>query len=160
MWTLPLLIVVGTVILSVPCGYYLGWIVDGRYRAPGWLKWIESRFDTGPQNWKQYTVSLLVFNTLLFAFGYLVLSLQPYLPFAPAGKGMLAPTTIFNSASSFFTNTDLQENSGEQHLSYSSQIFFVVANMFLSACAGTRTWATSTSICGGSSRMSSFPPAC
>jgi potassium-transporting ATPase potassium-binding subunit len=136
MWTLPLLIVVGTVILSVPCGSYLGWIVDGRYRAPGWLKWIESRFDTGPQNWKQYTVSLLVFNTLLFAFGYLVLSLQPYLPFAPAGKGMLAPTTIFNSASSFFTNTDLQDYSGEQHLSYSSQIFFVVANMFLSAGVG------------------------
>jgi len=136
MWTLPLLIIVTTVILSVPCGYYLGWIVDGRYRAPGWLKWIESRFDTGPQNWKQYTVSLLVFNTLLFAFGYLVLSLQPYLPFAPAGKGMLAPTTIFNSASSFFTNTDLQDYSGEQHLSYSSQIFFVVANMFLSAGVG------------------------
>ncbi|HUE16590.1 MAG TPA: potassium-transporting ATPase subunit KdpA, partial [Planctomycetaceae bacterium] len=127
MWTLPLLIVVTSVILSVPCGIYLAWIVDGRYHAPRWLRWIESRLDTGPQNWKQYAVSLLVFNTVLFAFGFLVLALQPILPFAPAGKGMLAPTTIFNSASSFFTNTDLQDYSGEQHLSYFSQIFFVVA---------------------------------
>jgi K+-transporting ATPase ATPase A chain len=136
MWTLPLLIVLTSVVLSVPCGSYLAWIVDGRYDAPRWLRWIESRLDTGPQNWKQYAVSLLVFNTVLFAFGFLVLALQPFLPFAPAGKGMLAPTTIFNSASSFFTNTDLQDYSGEQHLSYFSQIFFVVANMFLSAGVG------------------------
>ncbi len=136
MWTLPLLIVVTSVVLSVPCGLYLAWIVDGRYRAPRWLRWIESRLDTGPQNWKQYAVSLLVFNTVLFAFSFLILALQPLLPFAPAGKGMLAPTTIFNSAISFFTNTDLQDYAGEQHLSYFSQIFFVVANMFLSASVG------------------------
>lgn len=136
MWTLPLLIVVTSVVLSIPCGFYLAWIVDGRYSAPRWLRWIESRVDTGPQNWKQYTVALLVFNTVLFAFGFVVLALQPFLPFAPAGKGMLAPTTIFNSAISFFTNTDLQDYAGEQHLSYFSQIFFVVINMFLSASVG------------------------
>jgi K+-transporting ATPase ATPase A chain len=136
MWTLPLLIVVTSVVLSVPCGFYLAWIVDGRYRAPRWLRWIESRVDTGPQNWKQYAVALLIFSTVLFAFGFVVLALQPFLPFAPAGKGMLAPTTIFNSAISFFTNTDLQDYAGEQHLSYVSQIFFVVINMFLSASVG------------------------
>jgi K+-transporting ATPase ATPase A chain len=136
MWTLPLLIVLTTVVLSVPCGFYLAWIVDGRYHAPRWLRWIETRLNTGTQNWKQYAVSLLIFNTVLFTFGFAVLALQPFLPFAPAGKGMLAPTTIFNSAVSFFTNTDLQDYSGEQHLSYFSQIFFVVANMFLSASVG------------------------
>jgi K+-transporting ATPase ATPase A chain len=136
MWTLPLLIVITSVVLSVPCGFYLAWIVDGRYRAPRWLRWIEARLATGTQNWKQYAASLLLFNTVLFVFGFIVLALQPYLPFAPSGKGMLAPTTIFNSAISFFTNTDLQDYSGEQHLSYFSQIFFVVANMFLSASVG------------------------
>ena len=35
---------------------------------------------------------------------------------------MLAPTTIFNTAVSFLTNTNLQHYSGEQHLSYFSQI--------------------------------------
>jgi K+-transporting ATPase ATPase A chain len=136
MWTLPLLIVITSVLLSIPCGIYLAWVIDGRYRAPRWLRWIETRLDTGTQNWKQYAASLLLFNTLLFVFGFIVLALQPFLPFAPAGKGMLAPTTIFNSAISFFTNTDLQDYAGEQHLSYFSQIFFVVANMFLSASVG------------------------
>jgi potassium-transporting ATPase potassium-binding subunit len=136
MWTLPALILVTSVVLSIPCGLYLAWIVDGRYRPYRWLRWIEGRLDTGPQNWKQYALSLLLFNTVLFVFGFAVLALQPFLPFAPPGKGMLAPTTIFNSVTSFFTNTDLQDYSGEQHLSYFSQIAFVVANMFLSASVG------------------------
>ena len=136
MWFLPFLIIATTVVLSIPCGFYLAWIMDGRYRAPRWLQWLEQRFDTGPQSWKQYTVSLLLFNMLLFIFGYVVLALQPVLPFAPAGKGMLAPTTIFNTAISFFTNTNLQHYAGEQHFSYSSQLLFVVANMFLSASVG------------------------
>ncbi len=76
------------------------------------------------------------FNALLFIFGFVVLALQPLLPFAPAGKGMLAPTTIFNTAISFFTNTNLQHYAGEQHLSYTSQLLFVVTNMFLSAGVG------------------------
>jgi K+-transporting ATPase ATPase A chain len=40
--------------------------------------------DSGPQSWKQYTVALLVFNTVLYAFGYLVLALQPRLPLNPS----------------------------------------------------------------------------
>jgi K+-transporting ATPase ATPase A chain len=136
MWFLPFLIIATTVLLSIPCGFYLAWIMNGHYRAPRWLHWLEQRLDTGPQGWKQYTVSLLLFNTLLFIFGYVVLALQPVLPFAPAGKGMLAPTTIFNTAISFFTNTNLQHYAGEQHLSYSTQLLFVVANMFLSASVG------------------------
>ena len=43
MWFLPLLIVATTVLLSVPCGFYLAWIMDGRYRARRWLQWIERR---------------------------------------------------------------------------------------------------------------------
>src|SRR6202451_1101117 len=136
MWTLPLLIVITSVVLSIPGGYYLAWIVDGRYRAPAWLQSIEGRLNTGVQGWKQYVASLLLFNTVLFGFAFVVLSLQPVLPYAPAGKGMLAPGTTFNSAVSFFTNTDLQDYSGEQHLSYFSQIFFAVAQMFFSAAIG------------------------
>ena len=80
MWLLPLLIVGTTVLLSVPVGRYLAKIMDGRYTAPAPLRWVEARLNTGPQNWKQYAVSLLLFNTLMFVFGYLVLALQPHLP--------------------------------------------------------------------------------
>ena len=72
MWTLPLLIVVPTVLLSIPVGLYLAWIMDGRYRAPRWLRWFEGRLDTGPQNWKQYTVALLLFNTVMFVVGFAI----------------------------------------------------------------------------------------
>jgi K+-transporting ATPase ATPase A chain len=136
LFVLPLLIVATTVLLSIPVGRYLAWINDGRYHAPGWLRWIEERLDTGPQNWRQYCVSLLLFNTLMFVFGFVVLSLQPMLPLNPDDKKMLAPTTIFNTVTSFLTNTNLQHYSGEQHLSYFSQIFFVVWNMFVSAGVG------------------------
>jgi K+-transporting ATPase ATPase A chain len=135
-WFLPLLIVGTTIVLSIPVGMYLAWIMDGRYRAPGLLRWLEQRLNTGRQNWKQYTLSLLLFNTLMFVFGFIVLSIQPMAPLNPDDKGMLAPTTIFNSVSSFLTNTNLQHYSGEVHLSYWSQVVFVVWNMFVSASVG------------------------
>ena len=43
MWFLPLLIVGTTVVLSIPVGFYLAWIIDGRYQAPLWLRAIEER---------------------------------------------------------------------------------------------------------------------
>jgi len=137
MWFLPALIVISTVILSVPVGLYLAWVMDGRCRVPRGLRWIEERLDTGPQSWKRYAVALLLFNTVMFVFGYVVLSLQPHLRPNPDGVDqMLAPTTIFNSVTSFLTNTNLQHYSGEQHFSYSSQLFFVLWNMFVSASVG------------------------
>src|SRR5919202_1832512 len=80
--------------------------------------------------------ALLTFNAAAFAVGFLVLALQPVLPLNPDGKGMLAPSTIFNTACSFLTNTNQQHYAGEVHLSYFSQLFFVVWNMFVSAAVG------------------------
>src|SRR5579871_4737161 len=107
-WLLPILLVLVTVALSVPVGLYLARVMDGRCRVPGLLRRVEALLDTGPQDWKQYAVALLLFNTLMFAFAYAVLAAQPLAPLNPDGKGMLAPTTIFNSAISFLTNTNLQ----------------------------------------------------
>jgi len=98
--------------------------------------WFEEKLDSGPQDWKEYTAALLIFCTALFAFGFLVLVLQPWMPMNPDGKWMLAPSTIFHSAISFMTNTNLQHYSGDQHLSNFSQIFFILTNMFLSAAVG------------------------
>jgi K+-transporting ATPase ATPase A chain len=135
-WMFPVLVVVAALLLSVPGGYYLARVMDGRYHVPRWLGWFETRLHTGPQNWKQYTVALLLFNTVMFLVGFAVLSLQPALPLNPDGMKMLAPTTVFNSVTSFLTNTNLQHYAGEQHLSYFSQLFFVEWNMFVSAAVG------------------------
>jgi K+-transporting ATPase ATPase A chain len=157
-WILPFAIVVTTLVLSVPVGYYLAWINDGRYRAPGWLRWLEDRFDTGPLSWKQYAVALLLFNSLMFVFGFAVLSAQPLLGggLNPEGKGMLAPTTIFNTVTSFLTNTNLQDYSGEVHLSYGSQLFFVVWNMFVSAGVGFCALAAVTRALRGDGHVGNF----
>jgi K+-transporting ATPase ATPase A chain len=136
MWFLPVSMLVTTTILAIPLSRYLAFIMDGKYHAPRMLRWFEKRVDSGPQNWKQYTASLLIFNTVLFVFGFLVLSLQPWLPLNPQGKGMLAPTTIFHTVVSFITNTDLQHYSGDVHFSNLSQLIFCISNFFLSASIG------------------------
>jgi K+-transporting ATPase ATPase A chain len=155
-WFLPLLIVGTTVALSIPVGFYLAWIMDGHYRTPRWLGWIEGCLNTGQQNWKQYALSLLLFNTLMFIFGFVVLATQPAAPLNPDGKGMLAPTTIFNTVSSFLTNTNLQHYSGEVHLSYWSQIVFIVWNMFVSAAVGFCSLAAVTRGLRGDEHMGNF----
>jgi potassium-transporting ATPase potassium-binding subunit len=136
MWTLPILLLAITILLSIPLSLYFAWIMEGRYKAPRLPAWFEARLNSGEQDWKQYTVAMLVFNAVLFAFGYLVLCLQPIAPLNPLGRGILAPSTIFNTVISFMTNTNLQHYAGEQHLSNFSQIFFILPNMFLSASVG------------------------
>jgi len=136
MWTLPLLLLVVTILISIPLSKYFAWIMDGRYRAPRVLAWFESRLNTGQQNWKQYVVAMLAFTAVLFTYGYIVLCLQPIAPLNPLGRGILGPSVIFNTVISFMTNTNLQHYSGDQHLSNFSQIFFILPNMFLSASIG------------------------
>jgi K+-transporting ATPase ATPase A chain len=136
MWFLPFSIIVFTIIVAFPLSSYMTRVMEGRLRAPGIFRWVEARLDTGEQDWKQYTVALLVFNTALFIYGYFVLSIQPWMPLNPQHKGLLSPTAIFNSAVSFMTNTNLQHYSGDQHLSNFSQIFFCIPNFFLSAAVG------------------------
>jgi K+-transporting ATPase ATPase A chain len=138
MFLLPFLIVGTTVLLSIPVGFYLAWIIDAQYTPPAWLRAIEARLDTGTQNWKQYAISLLWFNGVMFVIAFLFLALQPYLPLNPDhhDKADLAPSTIFNTAVSFLTNTNLQHYGGEQHLSYFSQLTAILWNMFVSAAVG------------------------
>ena len=112
-WLLPCAILATATLIAFPLSRYMAWIMDGQYRPLPVLGWVEERLDSGPQTWKQYTASLLIFNTVLFVFGFLVLAFQPWLPLNPDGNGMLAPSTIFHSVISFMTNTDLQHYAGD-----------------------------------------------
>src|SRR5271157_4905008 len=112
MWLLPVSIIVFTIVIAIPVSRYMAKIMDGKYKASRIFGWFEKHLDSGPQNWKQYTVALLVFNTVLFVYGYIVLSLQPWMTLNPRGLGMLAPSTIFNTVISFITNTNIQHYLG------------------------------------------------
>jgi potassium-transporting ATPase potassium-binding subunit len=134
MWTLPVLIVGILVALSVPLGLYMTRVLDRGGAANAVERWI----DTGPQNWKQFTVAMLLFNVAVWLVGFGVLATQPYHPafLNPDRKGMLAPSTIFNTAASFLSNTNLQHYSGEVHLSYGSQLFGIMWNQFVTPMIG------------------------
>ena len=135
-WFLPFLLLLTATVIAFPLGRYLAWIMDGKYRPLPVFRWFEKRLDSGPQDWKQYAGALLVFNIVLFVYGYVVLALQKWMPLNPDGKGTLFPSTIFQAVTSFMTNTDLQHWAGDVHLSNFSQIFFCISMLFISAAVG------------------------
>jgi K+-transporting ATPase ATPase A chain len=79
---------------------------------------------------------MLLWNTLTFVVGFLILQFQNYLPLNPDNKGILSPTTVFNTLCSFLSNTNLQHYSGEVHLTYFSQIFFICWKQFHTPAIG------------------------
>ena len=99
---------------------------------------LERALDTGPQTWKQFAYAMLLSNVVMFVLGFVVLATQPWHGklLNPDDKGMLSPSTIFNTCCSFVTNTNLQHYSGEQNLSYFSQLACIVWLMFVTPAAG------------------------
>jgi len=108
------------------------------------------------QSWREYALSLLIFNIVMFAFAYLVLALQPHLPLNPDGKGVISPDLIFHTVSSFTTNTNLQHYSGEVTMSYFSQIFALMWLQFVSCATGISALAAVARGLGGKTSVGNF----
>jgi K+-transporting ATPase ATPase A chain len=88
------------------------------------------------QDWKQYSVSLLVSNVVMWLATWTIVTLQQYLPLNPDGIPNMEPSLAFNTISSFTTNTNLQHYSGETGLSYLSQMFVITFLQFVTAGTG------------------------
>ena len=88
------------------------------------------------QDWKQYSISLLVSNVVMWLATFAIVSLQDLLPLNPDGIADMEPTLSFNTISSFTTNTNLQHYSGETGLSYFSQMFVITFLQFVTAATG------------------------
>ncbi|MFC5404458.1 potassium-transporting ATPase subunit KdpA [Cohnella soli] len=86
--------------------------------------------------WKKYALAFLLTNIVLVAVGYLILRVQKYLPLNPSGIDNMEQTLSFNTITSFMTNTNLQNYSGESGLSYFSQMAVIIMMMFTSAATG------------------------
>lgn len=86
--------------------------------------------------WKQYVMALLLSNFAMTMLMYAVLRLQKYLPFNPDGIDNMPSALAFNTAASFITNTNWQAYSGENGLSYLSQMLAITFPMFTSAATG------------------------
>jgi len=86
--------------------------------------------------WYTYLFAVLAFTFVGFAYLYVVLRTQQWLPFNPQGFGPMAPDLAFNTAISFVTNTNWQFYSGESTLSYFSQMAGLAWHNFVSAGLG------------------------
>jgi len=88
------------------------------------------------QNWKQFSVSMLLFSFVSLLFTYIILRIQQWLPMNPQGFPDLSPHLAFNTAVSFTTNTNWQSYVPEATMSYFSQMVGLVIHNFASAATG------------------------
>jgi len=88
------------------------------------------------QDWKVYTVSLLVFSAVTLLVTYGIERLQHLLPLNPQKFPPVPADLAFNTASSFTTNTNWQNYGGESVMSYLTQMAGLTWHNFLSAGVG------------------------
>jgi K+-transporting ATPase ATPase A chain len=145
---------------SFPLGWWMAHVLDPASErvgkgidalALGLLRALGQR-EAAPMDWRRYSCSLLAFNAALFVLSFLILLAQRHLPLNPDDKGSLAAlgyrdtagiehpgsdtAVVFNTVCSFVTNTNLQHYSGEQHLSYFSQLCAIVWLQFVTPACG------------------------
>jgi K+-transporting ATPase ATPase A chain len=88
------------------------------------------------QKWTGYVIAMLVFSVAGMLLLYLIERTQQWLPFNPQGFGPVEPQLAFNTAASFTTNTNWQNYTGEQTMSYLTQMAGLAYHNFVSAATG------------------------
>jgi potassium-transporting ATPase potassium-binding subunit len=90
------------------------------------------------QKWTGYMISVLVFSVVGMLLLYLFERTQQWQGtfFNPAGLPNVEPQLAFNTAASFTTNTNWQSYTGEQTMSYLTQMAGLTFHQFVSAAAG------------------------
>jgi K+-transporting ATPase ATPase A chain len=148
MTTQSILLLVAFLAVLLAAGYPLGLYMakvagDGPVRGLGWLQKFENllyRWSGLPADkamgWKSYAIALIVFNTVGAVFVYGLQRLQGFLPLNPQGLGAVSPDSSFNTTVSFVANTNWQGYSGEQTMSYLTQMLGMTCQNFFSAATG------------------------
>ena len=129
---------------AYPLGLFMARVAgDAPIRGLGWLHRIEQQLyrwaglpADKAMGWKNYAIALIVFNTIGALFVYALQRLQGFLPFNPQGFSAVSPDSSFNTAISFAANTNWQGYSGEQTMSYLTQMLGLACQNFFSAATG------------------------
>jgi K+-transporting ATPase ATPase A chain len=98
--------------------------------------WLAGIKKDQEQSWVRYLAAMLAVQVVSLLFSYVIFRVQNHLPLNPMGFGPVAPDLAMNTAISFTTNTNWQNYSGEQTMSYLSQMLGLVIHNFLSAATG------------------------
>ncbi|PHM48189.1 potassium-transporting ATPase subunit KdpA [Xenorhabdus miraniensis] len=132
-------------LLSKPLGNLIASLVEGT--LPRWLTKTEMGLwrccglqkpgsDIKEMSWWQYAFTILIFNIAGLLLLFVLLLNQEYLPLNPQHLAGLKWDLALNTAISFITNTNWQAYSGENTLSYLSQMAGLTVQNFLSAATG------------------------
>ncbi|KVP29961.1 potassium-transporting ATPase subunit KdpA [Burkholderia ubonensis] len=128
---------------AVPVARHLSAVMDGSSRVVRVFGPLERALyriagvDAGSEmNWKQYAIATIAFNALGALFLYGLLRLQGLLPGNPQQFGPMTVDGAFNTAVSFVTNTNWQDYTPEQTVSYLTQMLGLTVQNFLSAATG------------------------
>jgi K+-transporting ATPase ATPase A chain len=127
-----------------PLGLYMSNIFEGRKTFISVTilpveKLIYKLSNVDPEhemNWKEYAVSMLLFNLLGFMFLFLILISQQLLLLNPEHYKAFSLDLALNTAISFITNTDWQSYAGESTASYLTQMLGFTVQNFLCAATG------------------------
>src|SRR4029077_14087198 len=130
--------------ITKPLGIYMFRVFEGdRQPLPRFLGSIERLLyrlcgvdPNQKQDWKQYTLAMLVFSAITLLVTYGIERLQNVLPLNPQNFPPVAPDLAFNTAASFTTNTNWQAYSGESTMSYLTQMAGLAWHNFMSAAGG------------------------
>jgi potassium-transporting ATPase potassium-binding subunit len=148
-WIQLALFIAALLAITKPLGIYLCEVLDteGRTFLDPVIKPIESLIYKvigvdrhKEQDWKHYTLAMLLFSTVGMLFTYAILRLQAVLPFQglfnPQSLPALSEHLAFNTAASFTTNTNWQSYGGEATMSYFSQMVALAFHNWVSAATG------------------------
>jgi K+-transporting ATPase ATPase A chain len=97
------------------------------------LTWVD---ETREMRWTEYSIAMLLFSAVSMLVLYLLQRVQHGLPWNPQGFANVAPDLAFNTAASFTTNTNWQFYSGENTMSYLTQMAGMAYHNFVSAAVG------------------------
>jgi K+-transporting ATPase ATPase A chain len=144
-WIQLTVFLIALALITKPMGLYLAQVLDPNGRT--WLDPVLRPLERGTyrvmgirpdqeHNWKQYTLAMLAFSLVGCIFTYAILRLQNLLPLNPQRFAAVNPDLAFNTATSFTTNTNWQNYSGESTMSYFSQMVGLAFHNFVSAATG------------------------
>ncbi|MCC7527819.1 MAG: potassium-transporting ATPase subunit KdpA [Candidatus Melainabacteria bacterium] len=134
-------------VLSFPLGLYMAAVYEGRKtfidRLVKPLESLTYRLSSvkpdEEMDWKQYAIAMFVFNILGLLVVYALQRLQLMLPFNPQSLPGVSADSALNTAVSFASNTNWQGYSGEQTMSYLTQMLGLNVQNFVSAATGMAT---------------------
>jgi len=131
-------------LLARPLGIYMAGVYQGKVgRLTRPLRRLERLCyrlagvdESREMGWRQYALTLLLFNAAGLLVVYVLMRAQAWLPLNPDGQAAVTPALALNTAVSFTSNTNWQFYAGEVTMSYLTQMAGLTVQNFLSAATG------------------------